>query len=244
MKSNTIIYIAITHIETTRIKIFNIILTQHLEKVNAFFKKISERRTSMASKPFTQVGNGFIRCGGLTAFQKMTFITLCSFKDKHNKCHPSIGTLAAAVGCTERTIIKSIKVLVSLGLISKSKVQGSNVNKYTILSDGEFLSYNDEPISQSNEIYSPALVNEVHEVSEPISDKEEPKNNNHFDKNHQSINREDGIDTIGAYRELIKSNIEYDIMCERYDAERVSEVVELMLDVVCGKPGLSGFIRR
>ena len=78
-------------------------------------------------------------------------------------------------------------------------------------------------------------MNEVHEVSEPISDKEEPKNNNHFEKNHQSINREGGIDTIGAYRELIKSNIEYDIMCERYDAERVSEVVELMLDVVCGK---------
>ena len=143
----------------------------------------------MASKPFTQVGNGFIRCGGLTAFQKMTFITLCSFKDKNNKCHPSIGTLAAAVGCTERTIIKSIKVLVSLGLISKCKMQGSNVNKYTILSDGEFLSYNNEPVSQSDEIYSPALVNEVHEVSEPISDKEEPKNNNHFDKNHQSINR-------------------------------------------------------
>lgn len=113
--------------------------------------------------------------------------------------------MAAAVGCSARTIIKAIKVLVELELISKCKILQSNVNEYTILSDGEFLSYIDESASQPNEIGSHELVNEVRIVSESVSDKEEPLKNNHFNKNHLSINREDGIDEMDAYCELIKS---------------------------------------
>ena len=35
-----------------------------------------------------------------------------------------------------------------------------------------------------------------------------------------------------AYRELIKDNIEYDILVERYGAEKLDAIVELMLEVV------------
>ena len=44
----------------------------------------------------------------------------------------------------------------------------------------------------------------------------------------------DKIDKIGAraYRELIERNIEYDILVERYGAERLDAVVELMLEAV------------
>ena len=37
---------------------------------------------------------------------------------------------------------------------------------------------------------------------------------------------------VRAYRELIKDNIEYDILVERYGAEKLDAIVELMLEVV------------
>ena len=45
----------------------------------------------------------------------------------------------------------------------------------------------------------------------------------------------DRIDTVNAYREIIKSNVEYDILTERYGAERMDEAVELMLEVILSK---------
>ena len=40
---------------------------------------------------------------------------------------------------------------------------------------------------------------------------------------------------MDVYEELVKENIEYDILCERYGRERMDEVVELILEIVCVK---------
>lgn len=40
----------------------------------------------------------------------------------------------------------------------------------------------------------------------------------------------DWMDEANVYRDLIMTNIEYDILCERYGEERMDEVVELMLE--------------
>lgn len=45
----------------------------------------------------------------------------------------------------------------------------------------------------------------------------------------------DRIEPVIAYREMIKSNIEYNILVERYGEERLDEAVELMLEVVLSK---------
>ena len=45
----------------------------------------------------------------------------------------------------------------------------------------------------------------------------------------------DRIDLIGAYREIVKDNIEYEIMSQRYGSERMDETVELMLEVILSK---------
>lgn len=45
----------------------------------------------------------------------------------------------------------------------------------------------------------------------------------------------DWMDEANAYRDLIMTNIEYDILCERYGEERMDEVVELMLEAVISK---------
>jgi hypothetical protein len=36
-----------------------------------------------------------------------------------------------------------------------------------------------------------------------------------------------------TYREIIKENIDYDILSDQYDKERLDEIVELMLETVC-----------
>ena len=55
--------------------------------------------------------------------------------------------------------------------------------------------------------------------------------------NYQSINLDgmDGIDMRSRYEELIRDNLELDILAQnsRLDMDRISEMVEIMLEVVC-----------
>ena len=53
--------------------------------------------------------------------------------------------------------------------------------------------------------------------------------------NYQSINLDgmDRMDEREQYREIIEENIEYEIMKDRPDGDRLGEIVEIMLDAVC-----------
>ena len=54
-----------------------------------------------------------------------------------------------------------------------------------------------------------------------------------IDKQNKEITKEKKEkNDVRAYRELIKDNIEYDILVERYGAEKLDAIVELMLEVV------------
>lgn len=59
----------------------------------------------------------------------------------------------------------------------------------------------------------------------PVS--QENRNSRRFEKKRNEMNE------INKYRDLIKSNIEYDIMCSRYDANTINELVDLMTETVC-----------
>ena len=53
--------------------------------------------------------------------------------------------------------------------------------------------------------------------------------------NYQSINLDgmDRMDERERYREIIEENIEYEIMKDRPDGDRLGEIVEIMLDAIC-----------
>ena len=72
------------------------------------------------------------------------------------------------------------------------------------------------------------------------------KSKTDISRTHQSIypaepeaaSRTDGMDRIElieAYREIIKENIEYDLLVLRYGRERLDEALELMLEVILSK---------
>jgi len=45
----------------------------------------------------------------------------------------------------------------------------------------------------------------------------------------------DSMDAIEAYREVIKENISYDILKQKCDAERLDEIVDIMLETLCSR---------
>lgn len=40
---------------------------------------------------------------------------------------------------------------------------------------------------------------------------------------------------VAQYRALVKSHIEYDVMCEQYGEEQLDEIVYLIIEVLCSK---------
>ena len=45
----------------------------------------------------------------------------------------------------------------------------------------------------------------------------------------------DSIDAMEAYREVIRQNIEYKILLERFNRERLDELVQLIVDAICSR---------
>jgi hypothetical protein len=46
---------------------------------------------------------------------------------------------------------------------------------------------------------------------------------------------DDSMDAIEAYREVIKENISFDILKQKCDAERLDEIVDIMLETLCSR---------
>ena len=98
----------------------------------------------------------------------------------------------------------------------------------------------ENPIQVNSTLENPTQINKEYKA---ITE----KTNTDLSNTHQSIYPatpeyeapDDGIDRIDrktateVYRDIIKDNIEYDSLCISYDPERVTEILELILETVC-----------
>jgi len=95
------------------------------------------------------IENQIIHRRDLTIYQKMAYISLCSYANDKNICFPSYKTIADDVGCTRRKIIDVVNELVDLGLIvkrHKTTAKGdASANVYEILLGDECHAPPDEP---------------------------------------------------------------------------------------------------
>ena len=89
----------------------------------------------------------------------------------------------------------------------------------------------ENPSSKNASSVKPTLLNTNEEITEGT---------NTDSMNHPSINLDrmdgmDGMDERSAYEELIKDNISFDNLLRnyRYDHDRLQEIVDIILDVVC-----------
>ena len=78
---------------------------------------------------------------------------------------------------------------------------------------------------------------EKHAQLNTISNQIKNKSNTDLSIIHQSIraDAQDTMDAIDIYREIIKENISFDILChnQRHKAEEIGELLELILETVC-----------
>lgn len=70
--------------------------------------------------------------------------------------------------------------------------------------------------------------NETRILSYPIAERTAKA-----DQNNEDVIR--WIEERNTYERMIKDNIEYDIMLQRYEKEWLDEIIEIMVDVVCSK---------
>lgn len=102
----------------------------------------------------------------------------------------------------------------------------------------------EKPISEKPMLENPTLDNPI--LEKPTLENPMQLNNNKLNTdllNTQSLPiketsednspKQNGFDTMKRYEEIIKENIEYDLLCERLDKTRLDEIVTLMVETVC-----------
>lgn len=90
----------------------------------------------------------------------------------------------------------------------------------------------DEPVSGNPTQLNIDIRNKEIFMKDPSID---PSINQGWTAERNTNRSVDMMDRIEEYRGIIQENIDYEIILERYDCERLDELVEIMLDAVCTK---------
>ena len=72
-----------------------------------------------------------------TTTSKLILLMLANYADAERSCFPSINHIAKLCHCSERSVLRHIKILQEKGFIKIGKVKGkvNNVNQYIVGSD-------------------------------------------------------------------------------------------------------------
>ena len=130
------------------------------------------------------------------------------------------------------SITTALKELERHGYLTRQRLRYDNGQ----LGDIEY-TIHEQPVSTENTGLSPKRENPRQVKPEQAK----PKSITYpsiYPAEPEAANRTDGMDRIElieAYREIIKENIEYDLLVLRYGRERLDEALELMLEVILSK---------
>jgi len=83
---------------------------------------------------FTQIPNCVLRDGRLDPIAKLLYALLLSYAWHEDKCFPGHNRLASDLGMSNRTVIRFLKVLNGLGLVSWSRRGQGQTNVYVLCS--------------------------------------------------------------------------------------------------------------
>ena len=96
---------------------------------------------------FIQIENNFINNPNYNIYEKLVYMSLCTYAFQKNNCYPSHSTLAENLGVSKITIIRNLKSLEDKGaiIIIKRKMQSNRkISNLYVLSEidsntGEFI---------------------------------------------------------------------------------------------------------
>ncbi|MCL2053023.1 MAG: DUF6017 domain-containing protein [Oscillospiraceae bacterium] len=130
------------------------------------------------------------------------------------------------------SVRSAVSELEKLGYLTKIRIR----NEKGQLTETEYTIY-EAPASVQPKLENPML--DKPRRGKPVLENPTQYNNHkstiqksNTDFVNHSINPADLIDTIDAYRKIIHNNISYDIIRHEYEAEKLNEIVEIMLECI------------
>ena len=197
------------------------------------------------TRDFTVMGNTHLRDKNLSLKAVGLLSKMLSFNDGWQ-----FSTRGLAAICKEGpdAILSALKELEKNGYLvrhrgrdSKGRLVTTEFDIYESPQAG--LPHREKPHRENPDVDSPDVENP--DVENPHRDNPAQINTiqvinqerNTLSMNYQSINLDgmDRMDERSEYEEIIKENLDYDILCQdpKFDKDRFREIMDIMLDAVC-----------
>ena len=192
------------------------------------------------TRDFTVMGNTHLRDKNLSLKAVGLLSKMLSFNDGWQ-----FSTRGLAAICKEGpdAILSALKELEKNGYLvrhrgrdSKGRLITTEFDIYESPQAG--LPHREKPHRENPDVDSPDVENPHRDNPTQINTIQVTnQERNTLSKNYQSINL-DGIDRMderSEYEEIIKENLDYDILCQdpKFDKDRFREIMDIMLDAVC-----------
>ena len=187
------------------------------------------------TRDFTVMGNTHLRDKNLSLKAVGLLSKMLSFNDGWQ-----FSTRGLAAICKEGpdAILSALKELEENGYLvrhrgrdDKGRMVSTEFDIYETPQAG--LPHRDNPHRENPDVENPHRENPAQRNTIQVNTQER----NTLSKNYQSINLDgmDRTDERSEYEELIRENLDYDILCQdpKFDKDRVQEIMSIMLDVVC-----------
>jgi hypothetical protein len=196
------------------------------------------------NKNYTVMSNYHLKDRNLSLKSKGLLSVILSLPDEWNYTTRGLASICKeGVDC----ISASLRELETVGYLERNQLRDNRGR----ITDTEYIIYefpyeNPEKAPYMDKPYMPSPCTENPYMDESDTENTAQYNTNiqntkkvntHVVNNHQSIThgRIDEIDSYNNYREIIHENIDYEILCERHDRKTLDEIVNTMLDYICGK---------
>lgn len=140
-----------------------------------------------------------------------------------------------ALNCADKKATKLLRELYAYGLLERKR-QG--MGKPSIIYVKNFYSDSLKERFKNREKYDSQVVKSTNQDSLKVRGINTDINNTDFNKTNLILSeKEEGMRNRTLFYEMIKQNIEYDILFREYpcEAESLDEIVELIVDVICSK---------
>ena len=192
------------------------------------------------TRDFTVMGNTHLRDKNLSLKAVGLLSKMLSFNDGWQ-----FSTRGLAALCKEGpdAILSALKELEENGYLvrhrgrdDKGRMVSTEFDIYETPQAG--LPHRDNPHRENPDVEKPDVENPHRENPAQINtDQVITQERNTLSKNYQSINLDgmDRMDERSEYEEIIKENLDYDILCQdpKFDKDRFREIMDIMLDAVC-----------
>lgn len=192
------------------------------------------------TRDFTVMGNIHLRDKNLSLKAVGLLSKMLSFNDSWQ-----FSTRGLAAICKEGpdAILSTLKELEDNGYIvrhrardDKGRLVTTEFDIYESPQDG--LPHGENPHRENPDVANPDVENPHGDYPAQLNtDQVITQERNTLSKNNQSINLDgmDRIDERNRYEEIIRQNLDYDILCQdsKFDKDRFQEMIDIMLDAVC-----------